>query len=72
MVHQGAIEFEGTVLEAFPDTTFKVKLADGRTVLAALSGQMRRFHIRVMPGDEVKVEMTPYDEKRGRIVYRAK
>lgn len=71
MVHKGTTEFAGVVLEALPDTVFKVKLSDGRQVLAALSGKMRRFHIRVMPGDTVKVEMTPYDPRRGRITFRS-
>ncbi len=63
-------EFKGTVLEALPNTMFRVELEDGREVLATLSGKMRMHYIRVVPGDEVKVEMSPYDEKRGRITYR--
>ncbi|MBI2036004.1 MAG: translation initiation factor IF-1 [Candidatus Liptonbacteria bacterium] len=60
----------GVVLEALPATTFKVKLDDGREVLGYLSGKMRMYHIKILPGDKVAVEMTPYDEKRGRIVRR--
>ncbi len=62
---------EGVVLEALPATTFKVKInEDGREVLAYLSGKMRMNHIRVLPGDRVMVEFTPYDETRGRISRR--
>jgi translation initiation factor IF-1 len=60
----------GVVIEALPATTFKVKLEDGREVLAYLSGKMRRYHIRIVPGDKVSVEMTPYDDRRGRISRR--
>jgi translation initiation factor IF-1 len=63
-------EIKGTVLEALPNTMFRVELEDGREVLATLSGKMRMHYIRVVPGDEVKVEMSPYDQKRGRITYR--
>ena len=62
--------FEGKVSEALPNTLFRVTLDDEREVLATLAGKMRLYHIRVIPGDRVRVEMTPYDEKRGRIVYR--
>lgn len=62
--------FEGTVIEALPNTTFKVQLNDGREVLAHLSGKMRLHYIRVLVGDRVEVELSPYDEKRGRIVRR--
>jgi len=72
MVHQGTEEIEGTVDECLPNTLFKVKLDDEREVLCVLAGKMRRYYIRVLPGDRVKVEMTPYDEKRGRIIYRYK
>lgn len=72
MVHQGATEFEGVVCEALSDANFRVKLNDGRLILAVLAGKMRLYRIRVMPGDQVKVEMTPYDNKRGRIIYRYK
>jgi translation initiation factor IF-1 len=63
-------EVEGVITEALPNTMFRVKLADGRLVLCHLSGKMRLHYIKVMPGDKVKVEMTPYDETKGRIVYR--
>lgn len=62
----------GVVLEALPNTSFRVKLEDGREVLAHLSGKMRLNFIRVFPGDNVLVEISDYDEKRGRIVYRGK
>lgn len=70
MVHQGAIEVEGEVVEALPNTLFRVRLADGRIVLCHLSGKMRIHYIKILPGDRVKLEMTPYDETKGRIVYR--
>ncbi len=60
----------GLVIEALPSTTFKVKLSDGREVLAYLSGKMRKHHIRIVQGDKVAVEMTPYDDRRGRISRR--
>ena len=65
-----AVPKEGLIIESLPSTTFKVKLDDGREVLAHLSGKMRLHYIKVMPGDRVTVEMTPYDATRGRIVYR--
>ena len=66
------IEVEGTVVEALPSTTFRVELANGHTVLAYLSGKMRKYYIRILLGDRVKVELSPYDLNRGRIVYRYK
>ena len=69
---QGIIEVEGEVTEALPNTLFRVKLDGGRIILCYLSGKMRINHIRIMPGDKVKLEMTPYDENKGRIVYRYK
>lgn len=63
-------EANGVVIEALPNTTFKVKLEDGREILAHLAGKMRLHHITVMPGDVVKVSLTPYDPSKGRIVYR--
>ncbi len=63
---------EGVVLEALPSTLFKVKLDDGKEVLAHLSGKMRLHYIKVLPGDRVRLEMTPYDETKGRIVHRLK
>lgn len=70
--HQGTSQFDGIVEEAFPNTLFRVKLEDGRIVLCHLSGKMRIHYIRIIPGDRVKVEMTPYDETKGRITFRYK
>lgn len=70
MAHQGTIEVEGEVIEALPNTLFRVKLTDGRVVLCHLSGRMRMNYIKILPGDRVRLEMTPYDEAKGRIVYR--
>lgn len=64
------IEVEGTVIEALPGTMFKVRLENGYQVLAYLSGKMRKYYIRILLGDHVRVEMSPYDLTRGRIVYR--
>lgn len=63
---------EGMVLEALPSTLFKVRVDDGREILAHLSGKMRLHYIKVLPGDRVRMEMTPYDETKGRIVHRLK
>lgn len=67
---KGMKRIDGVVEEALPATTFRVTLDDGRKILAYLSGNMRRFYIKILPGDRVIVEMTPYDETRGRIVRR--
>ena len=67
-----AIEIEGTVNEVLPNATFRVELENGHQVLAYLSGKMRQNYIRVLEGDRVKVELSPYDLSRGRITYRAK
>ena len=64
------LEVEGTVIELLPNTQFKVELDNGHKVLAYLSGRMRRYYIRILLGDRVRVEMTPYDLSRGRITYR--
>ena len=64
------IEVEGVVVEALPNTQFMVELDNGHKVLAYLSGKMRRYYIRILLGDRVRVEMTPYDLSRGRITYR--
>ena len=64
------IEIQGSVLELFPAATFKVKLETGQEIHAHLSGKMRMNNIRLLPGDKVKVEMTPYDLTKGRITYR--
>lgn len=66
------IEVEGTVTEALPSTQFHVKLDNGHTVLAYLSGKMRRYYIRILRGDRVRVELSAYDLTRGRIIYRYK
>jgi translation initiation factor IF-1 len=62
----------GLVLEALPSVHFRVRLEDGKEIIAHLAGRLRIYHIKVLPGDKVTVEMTPYDDKRGRIVYRVK
>lgn len=64
------VEINGTILESMPATTFKVELENGHTILAYLSGKMRMFKIKLLPGDKVKIEMTPYDLNKGRITYR--
>jgi translation initiation factor IF-1 len=66
------IEVEGTVIEALPGTQFRVELDNGHEVLAYLSGKMRKYYIRILLGDRVRVELTPYDLTRGRITYRYK
>jgi translation initiation factor IF-1 len=66
------IVVEGLVVEALPGTQFKVRLDNGHEILAYLSGKMRKFYIRILLGDHVKVEMSPYDLSRGRITYRQK
>ena len=63
---------EGKITEALPNTTFRVELENGHQVLAYLSGKMRKHYIRILTGDKVKVEMTPYDLSKGRITYRGK
>ena len=65
-----AIELSGVVRESLPNTMFRVEIKEGHFVLASLSGKMRRHYIRIVPGDTVKVEVSPYDLTRGRIVYR--
>lgn len=65
-------KIDGTILESLPNTMFRVQLSDGRVVTATLAGKMRRHFIRILPGDKVLVEMTPYDLERGRIVWRQK
>lgn len=70
MKNKGSVEIDGTVNQALPNTMFRVQLADGRTVLATLRGKLRKSYVRIFPGDKVKVEMTGYDEERGRIVFK--
>ncbi len=72
MAKEDAIEVEGTVKEPLPNAMFKVQLENGHEVLAHISGKMRMHFIRILPGDKVKVELSPYDLTRGRITYRAK
>jgi translation initiation factor IF-1 len=69
---EDVIEIEGEVVEALPGTMFKVRLDNGHEVLSTLSGKMRKFYIRILLGDRVKVELSPYDLTRGRISYRLK
>jgi len=66
------IDMEGTVVEALPATQFRVRLDNGHEILAYLSGKMRKYYIRILLGDRVRVELSPYDLTRGRIVYRYK
>jgi translation initiation factor IF-1 len=68
--NQESIEVEGKITQALPNTMFRVELNDGRLILATLRGKMRRAYVRIFPGDKVKIEMTPYDEGRGRIIYK--
>ncbi len=72
MAKEEGIECEGTVLEALPNAMFRVELENGHKVLAHVSGKMRRYFIRILPGDSVTLELSPYDLTRGRITYRAK
>ncbi len=72
MSKEEAIEVEGTVLEPLPNATFKVELENGHQVLAHVSGKIRMHYIRILPGDKVTVELSPYDLTRGRITYRYK
>lgn len=72
MPKEDAIQMPGTVEEALPNAMFKVELDNGHQVLAHISGKMRRFRIRVLPGDKVTVEISPYDLTRGRITFRPK
>ena len=66
------IEVPGTILEALPNAMFRVEIPGNRTILAHISGKMRMYHIRILPGDKVKVEMSPYDLTKGRITFREK
>ncbi len=68
----GAIEIEGNVAEALPNAMFRVELTNGHKILAHISGKMRKNYIRILPGDRVIVELSPYDLTRGRIIYRYK
>ena len=72
MSKEESIEFEGTFIEPLPNAMFRVKLDNEHVVLAHISGKMRKYYIRILPGDRVTVELSPYDLTRGRITYRAK
>ena len=72
MAKDDVIEMQGEILEKLPNTTFRVKLDNGHVVLGHISGKMRMHYIRILPGDKVQVELTPYDLSRGRITYRYK
>jgi translation initiation factor IF-1 len=72
MAKDDVIEMEGTVVETLPNTMFRVQLENGHIVIAHISGRMRKHYIRILTGDKVKVEMTPYDLTKGRITYRMK
>lgn len=72
MAKEEGISVEGTVVEPLPNAMFRVELENGHRVLAHVSGKMRKYFIRILPGDRVTVELSPYDLTRGRITYRAK
>lgn len=72
MAKEDVIELEGTVTEALPNAMFKVELENGHSILAHISGKMRMHYIRILPGDKVRVEMSPYDLSKGRIAFRYK
>ena len=70
MPKEEAVEVEGTVVEALPNAMFRVEIQEGHVVLAHLSGKLRMHYIRILPGDKVKLELSPYDLSRGRITFR--
>lgn len=72
MAKEDVIQIEGTVIETLPNTMFRVELENGHEVMAHISGKMRKHYIRILTGDKVTVELTPYDLTKGRIVYRAR
>jgi|TARA_B110000046_G_C12872053_1_gene346455 translation initiation factor IF-1 len=72
MAKEDQIEMEGTVVETLPNTMFRVELENGHLITAHISGKMRKHYIRILTGDSVTVEMTPYDLSKGRITYRAR
>ena len=72
MAKEEAIEVEGLVKEALPNVMFRVELKNGHVILAHMSGRMRQNHIKIVPGDTVKIEMSPYDLTKGRIIFRDK
>ena len=70
MVKEEKIEVEGSILESLPNAMFRVQIAPGKVVLAHISGKMRMHYIKILPGDKVRVELSPYDLTRGRIIFR--
>ena len=72
MAKQSSIEQDGVIIEALPNAMFKVQLENGHVIIAHISGKMRMFYIKILPGDRVKVEMSPYDLTKGRISFRYK
>ena len=72
MAKQEGIQVEGTVIENLPNATFRVELPNGHRILAHISGKMRMHYIKILPGDKVTIELSPYDLSRGRIIYRFK
>ena len=72
MPKQSAIEKEGTIIEALSNAMFRVELDNGHVIIAHISGKMRMHYIKILPGDKVRVEMSPYDLTKGRIIWRAK
>lgn len=72
MTKKNIIRKSGTVLETLPSTHFRVQLDEGKEIMAHLAGKLRMFHIKILPGDKVTVEMSPYDDAKGRIVYRGR
>ncbi|MGB0965400.1 MAG: translation initiation factor IF-1 [Litorivicinus sp.] len=72
MAKEDSIEMDGTIVDTLPNTMFRVELDNGHTVTAHISGKMRKHYIRILTGDRVKVEVTPYDLSKGRITYRAR
>jgi translation initiation factor IF-1 len=70
MAKEEKIEVEGSIIEALPNAMFRVEISPGKTVLAHISGKMRMHYIKILPGDKVKIELSPYDLTRGRIVFR--
>ncbi|CAG0939546.1 MAG: translation initiation factor IF-1 [Gallionellales bacterium RBG_16_56_9] len=72
MAKEDAMQMQGEIVESLPNATFRVKLENGHIVLGHISGKMRMHYIRILPGDKVTVELTPYDLTKGRIIFRAK
>ena len=72
MAKESSIELEGEVIDTLPNTTFRVKLENDHTVIAHISGKIRKHYIRILTGDKVRVELSPYDLSKGRITYRAR